>query len=315
MNDVTAATEVHRLPVATLADGTDVGICLHEIRGRLGDGPTVGVCAAIHGNEPTGAQIAFEVAQRFAPGAFRGRLLLLPVANPPSFQANRRHSPIDDLNLNRLFPGTSDGWISERLAATITEHLLERVDVFIDLHSGGDRPTVDYVYIHNAEELSRGFGSRILYRANPTKVGTMFSGTSVAVTTAREVPSVVVELGGGGIDQRVYIERGVRGVTNILRLVGVLNDPPDSPPEQVVADSIVTVRPGAGGWLETVAPPLGDAIGADAPLGRIVSPYSFEVLEELRNPADDGVMVLSHLTRNLVQPGDYGYMIATGITA
>ncbi len=104
-----------------------------------------------------------------------------------------------------------------------------------------------------------------------------------------------------------------RGTTNILRLLEMQDGEPEPPPEQVVADSIVTIRPAEGGWIETVAPKLGDPVQSDATLGRIVSPYSFDVLEEIRNPAGDGVMVLSHLTRNRVQPGDYGYMVATGI--
>ena len=44
-------------------------------------------------------------------------------------------------------------------------------------------------------------------------------------------------------------------------------------------------------------------------LGRIVSPYTFEELEVIENPVEDGVMILSHLTRNLVQPGDYAFMV------
>ena len=134
---------------------------------------------------------------------------------------------------------------------------------------------------------------------------------SVGVTEGRGVPSVVVELGGGVVDQRPYVERGVRGVTNILRLVGVLDQEPEPPPEQIVVDSIVTIRPGEGGWLETAAPELGDPVQAGAMLGRVVSPYSFEVLEEILNPVGNGVMILSHLTRNLVQPGDYAYMVGS----
>ena len=41
----------------------------------------------------------------------------------------------------------------------------------------------------------------------------------------------------------------------------------------------------------------------------MVSPYSFEELEVIRNPVPDGWMVLAHLSHNLVQPGDYGYMV------
>ena len=298
--------------VTTLANGADVALHLHDLHGA-GDGPTVGICAAIHGNEPTGTEIVLEVARRLHEEKFRGRLLLLPVANPPAFEANRRHTPIDDQNLNRLFPGKKHGWFSEQLAEAITEEFLTKVDVLIDLHSGGDRPTVDYVYIRNAEELSRSFGSRVLYRADPAQAGTMFAGTSIGVTEQRGIPSVTVELGGGLVDQTPYIERGVWGVINMLRWLEVVDGPAESPPEQILVSGIETIRPRHGGFLETVAPPLGQSIGAGDGLGRVVSPYTFEVLEEIQNLVPNGVMILSHLTRNLVQPGDYGYMVGVRV--
>ncbi len=302
-----------QLKVATLANGTDLALHLHEFRGDLGDGPTVGICAAIHGNESTGTQIVLELVRHVARQSFRGRLVLLPVANPLAFEANRRHTPVDEQNLNRLFPGAPDGWVSEQLAHVITENVLNRVDAVIDLHSGGDRPTVDYVYIKNDETLSRSFGSRVLYQANAGKAGTQFDGTSVTVAEARGIPAVTVELGGGLIDQAPYIERGVRGVLNMLRVLNVIDEQPAEPPEQTVVDSITTVRPHQGGFLETAAPALGERIEAGDVLGRVVNPYTFEVLEEILNPVPNGIMILSHLTRNLVQPGDYGYMVGSPV--
>jgi hypothetical protein len=49
-------------------------------------------------------------------------------------------------------------------------------------------------------------------------------------------------------------------------------------------------------------------------LGRVVSPFSFEVLEEMRSPFD-GVMILTHPTLHRVEPGDYGYMVGELATA
>ena len=123
----------------------------------------------------------------------------------------------------------------------------------IDLHSGGDRPTVDYVYIKNDEALSRSFGSRVLYRARSGKTGTQFDGTSVTVAEGRGIPAVTVELGGGLIDQAPYVERGVRGVYNMLRTLNVIDAPLEPPPDQIVVDSITTIRPHQGGFLETQA--------------------------------------------------------------
>jgi predicted deacylase len=302
-------TDMRRVVVTTLANGTEIALYLHELVGGAGDGPTVGLCAAIHGNEPTGSEIVLELARRFACRKFRGRLLLLPVANPPAFEANRRNTPVDDMNLNRLFPGNEGGWFSDQLASTITSEFLTQVDVLIDIHAGGDRPTVDYIYIRNAEELSRAFGSKVLYRADPSKAGTMFEGTSISVTEAKDVPSVTVELGGGQIDQSPYVERGVRGVTNILSTLEMLDEPPAPRPDQIVVNSIQTIRPRVGGFLESECPPLGETIEKDAVLGRVVSPYTFEELEVIQNPVPKGIMILSHLTRNVVQPGDYGYMV------
>jgi predicted deacylase len=300
---------LRKIPLAAMADGGEMALYLHEVRGLVGPGPKVGICAGIHGNERTGTEIVLEIARRFRSGRFRGSLLLLPVADPPAFASNRRHAPVDDLNLNRLFPGDGRGWFSDHLAQVITSEFLEKVDVLLDLHSGGDRPTVDYIYIRNAEELSRAFGSRILYRQTEGKEGTIFSGTSVGVAEKRGIPAVTVELGGGLVDQRPYVERGVRGIGNILAKLGMIDETPAPLPEQKVVSSIVTIRPRMGGFLETEAPPLGEAIAEGAVLGRVVSPYTFEELEVIRNPMRNGIMILSHLTRNVVEPGDYGYMV------
>ena len=139
-----------------------------------------------------------------------GRILLLPVANPRAFAVNKRYTPIDELNLNRQFPGSTSGWYSDHLAAAITQEFLEKIDIHIDLHAGTDRPTVDYVYIMNDEVLSRAFGSSVLYRPKEGLAGTTYSGTTKSVTVdRRKIPSVVVELGGGIVAQEPYVTRGV----------------------------------------------------------------------------------------------------------
>ena len=59
----------------------------------------------------------------------------------------------------------------------------------------------------------------------------------------------------------------------------------------------------------TEAPALGDEIAGGAIVARVVSPYTFEELEVIRNPVPRGIMILSHLTTDVVHPGAYGYMI------
>ena len=302
-------TTLHRVPVATLTSGMELALYIHEIAGTRGDGPTLGISAAVHGDEPTGTRTVMEIARLYGGGDFRGRLLLLPVANPLAFEANRRATPRDAQNMNRLFPGSSGGWMTEQVAAVMTSSFLEKIDAYVDLHTGTDRPTVDYVYIHNAENLSRAFGSKVLYRAEAGREGTSYEGTSKTVTQGRGVPSVTVELGGGLIDQDPYVARGVAGVQNIMRHLGMLEADPTPAPAQTVVHGIAVIRPRAGGFLFTEAPPLGENIAGGTVLGRVVNPHTFQEVDAIENPVKTGIMILSHLTTNLVQPGDYGYMV------
>lgn len=293
----------------THADGSDAVLFMHELVGEK-DGPTVGLSAAIHGNENTSSQAMLDIFRAVKDLPLKGRILMLPVANARAMAVNHRFTPIDELNLNREFPGNRSGNYTQQLAAAITEEFLEKIDVHIDLHAGTDRPTVDYVYIWTDEALSRAFGSTILYRPAESKEGTVFSGTTKAVTIdKRGIPCVVVELGGGIVDQTPYVKRTVDGVLNMLRHLGVIEGDVQPPPKQVVVNSIATIRPTQAGWLEPLCPPLGERIGKGDLLGRVVSPYSFKTLEEIPTPFDDGIMILSHLSRNLVESGDYGFMV------
>ena len=301
-------TTVRRVPMTTLTSGMELALYIHEMRGTLGDGPTLGLSAAIHGDEPGGIHMIMEIARRYGGGNFRGRLLLLPVANPLAFEAYSRNTPLDAQNMNRLFPGNPGGRFTEQLVALITSEFLNVIDVYIDIHTAA-QPTVDYIYILNAEDLSRSFGSRVLYRFEASRAGPTYEGVTTSVTLARGVPSVTVELGGGMIDQTPYIARGVPGIENIMRTLGMLDGEPTPPPEQIVVPAITMVRLKTGGFLYTEAPPLGDEIAGGAVLGRVVSPYTFEELEVIRNPVDQGIMILSHLTTGLVQPGEDGYMV------
>jgi hypothetical protein len=299
---------LHRIPFVHLADGSQATLTVHQVGD--GKGPIIGISGAIHGNEPTGSEIILEVFRLLRNIPVSGSIWLLPVANPHAFAKNRRFTPLDEINLNREFPGDFGGTYSQKLADVLAREFLGRIDVHIDLHSGTDRPTVDYVYINNDEALCRSFGSRVLYRPKEGMAGTTFSGTTKAVTIDRRgIPAAVIELGGGIIDQRPYVARGVAGVLNMLRHLKAIPGPVTPPPEQIVVRSITLVRPTHGGWLETEAPPLGEPIAGGAVLGRIVSPYTFEELEVICNPVKRGIMILSHLTRNLLESGDYGYMI------
>jgi predicted deacylase len=299
-----------RIPLTVLASGAEVGLVVHELVGRRGTGPTLGLSAAIHGDEAVGVEILYHLRRRLDPAALRGRVLMLPCANPLAYQANTRNTPLDMTNLNRVFPGDPSGWFTEHLADTITRRFLLELDAYVDLHAGGAYPTVDYVYVFTDERLSRSFGSRFLYRpAQP------FQGTAAGVVAGRGRPAMVVELGGGDVDQAEYVARGVQGLFNVMQALEMLPGAPLPLPAQVVLTEMATIRPRAGGLLVPTVTELGRELGPSAELGRVVHPQTFAELEVIRTPYLRNVSILVHRTADVVEPGSYGYMIGNLETA
>ncbi|HWL82811.1 MAG TPA: succinylglutamate desuccinylase/aspartoacylase family protein, partial [Roseomonas sp.] len=104
---------------------------------RNGDGPTALFVSGNHGDEYEGQVALTNLVQSLRPEQIRGRVIILPTANYPAALAGNRVSPLDNLNLNRIFPGDPDGSVTQQIAWFISEQLVPRADLVCDLHSGG----------------------------------------------------------------------------------------------------------------------------------------------------------------------------------
>jgi len=121
-------------------------------------GPTVLVQAGIHGDEVAGVHALQELLEEGLRPA-RGRLLVVPIMNPPAYRARRRF--VDGgLDLNRAFPGDAGHARYEpRLARIFMDLVLEeRPALVATLHESQKRydPAV-----------SPSFGQTLVYGVSP----------------------------------------------------------------------------------------------------------------------------------------------------
>jgi predicted deacylase len=267
----------------------------------------------VHGDEPLTNEVIRRVLTSIDPAQLRGTILAVPVVNSLAFEALSRHTPIDMLDLNRNFPGSPSGWLSEQIAHVLSTRFVAQLDVHLDLHTGGIFPTVDYVYIFDkSRDLSLAFGSSFLFEpAQP------YQGTFAVPAAAKGIPFFTAELGGGSFLDAHYLEHGVRGVMNVLKQLKMLDGEIVRPPRQTIVTEMAVVRPRVGGVLypEVGLDQLGQEVAGGTLLGRVVSPYTFETLEEIRAPFDRGYMILLRGAMMRVNPGDYGYMVANAESA
>jgi hypothetical protein len=297
-------------PVSTLASGHELSIAVLTITGAK-PGPCVGVSAMIHGDEIEGLLIARELWHTLDPAELSGSVWLMPVANPLAMEAISRNTPIDMLDMNRLFPGQVDGWLSEQQAHVISTEFIGRIDYLIDIHAGGTFPWVDYCYVVNDENFSRAFLSELLY-----KPSVMYQGTTATTAMARNVPTTVVEIGGGYQDQQEHLGNGVRGVLNMLRYAGVAAGEVESRKGQLLLREMKVMRPRHGGLCvphQRLSP--GTWLEGRRRLAEIVSPYTFETLETMMTPFEKNVVVLARNFMTRIHPGDYAFMIGNGATS
>lgn len=101
----------------------------------LAPGPALIVLGAVHGNEVCGAEALVRAVDDLAQGRLvleRGRLTLLPVANPLAYRLGRRGG---ERNLNRHFTPRSDPRDYEDRVTQVLAPLLAAHDALLDLHS------------------------------------------------------------------------------------------------------------------------------------------------------------------------------------
>jgi predicted deacylase len=186
-------------------------------------GPTLALTGGIHGDEFEGPAAILRFIDSLDPAQLRGRVLAMPVANPPALRAISRTSPLDGANLARVFPGRGDGDLSERIAAAIENEVIAKADFFIDLHTGGVRyamPTMAGYYTGDPRSLAsaRAFGAPVIWGHDMIPPGRTLSSC-----LDHDIPFLYTEgRGGGRVDafDAMVFERGLR---NVARHLGMLD--------------------------------------------------------------------------------------------
>lgn len=133
-SDATSSGEAPALPVT-------------EITGAA-PGPTVAFVAGVHGGKVAAIHALDGLRQLLSARVVRGRVLLVGPANLAGYRAGlAQTSPDDSLNLNRVFPGRTDGRPTERLAARLMRDIVSESDYLVDLHgSDGDEAVGRFAY-------------------------------------------------------------------------------------------------------------------------------------------------------------------------
>jgi hypothetical protein len=292
MTAAPGTTASGELAVPARAGDSGAAIPISIIHGAR-PGPVLALTAGVHGMEYPPILALQRVLKRVDPKTLSGTLVLVHVANMPSFLARTiYYSPADGKNLNRVFPGKADGTLSERIAHTITREVIERATHLVDLHCGdGNESLRPYSYwittgkpevaeAGRAMALAFGMDHIIVDRERPLDPSSSMYVSNTAIT--RGTPALTIESGGMGRTDEESIARIERGIAGLMKHLGMSPDGPAQVEQPIFLERSEVLRSSATGIFYPVVE-KGHTVAQGTLIGRITD-FHGRTLEEIRAP-------------------------------
>ncbi len=250
-----------------------------------GQGKRLCVVTGIHGDELEGQYVCFLLSQILNRQLrqLHGTVEIYPAVNPLGIDSIQRGIPGFDLDMNRTFPGSDSGDMTEFVARKVMEDV-SGADVVFDIHASNifltempqirinelhraqlvplaEQADVDFIWVHGASTVLE---STFAYSLNST-------GT----------PCLVVEMGVGMRLTGEYGQQLTNGILNVMKNLGMWDGP-----VQPVRTPLVSAEPDEVEFLNAPCSGMfmktrkqGTWVKKGETVGYIFDPFRGEVLE------------------------------------
>jgi len=249
------------------------------------------IVTGTHGDELEGQYVCARLAHILNEGKHKlsGIVDIYPALNPLGIDSITRGFPMFDLDMNRIFPGSSSGSLAEVAAFDIIRDI-EGADMCIDIHSSNiflrEIPqariseqnevallpyavmlNIDLVWIHSS--------------------ATVLESTLAHSLNIRGVKTLVVEMGVGMRITESYCTQLVDGILNLLRELGMWGgETVRTRPALVSKDHNVGFINSDAGGIFIPRAAHGSHVNTGDCIGSVIDPLTGSVVEEEFAPCD-----------------------------
>ena len=256
-----------------------------------GNEKRISIVTGIHGDELEGQYVCYEIQRRIneSPGMLTGIIDLYPALNPLGIDSITRGIPHFDLDMNRTFPGNSEGSMAEYVASKIIEDV-QGSDLCIDIHASNiflreipqvrinemceetlvpfaKRLNVDYIWVHGA--------------------ATVLEATFAHSLNTIGTPVLVVEMGVGMRVTKEYCKELVDGIFVEMKDLGIWQGEVIEPKEPIISTDgeVHYLNAGfAGVFISTVE--QWTSVKKGEKIGEIIHPLEGVIMEEVFSDCD-----------------------------
>lgn len=250
-----------------------------------GSGKRICVVTGIHGDELEGQYVCFLLGQILNrhPELLHGSVEIYPAVNPLGIDSIQRGIPGFDLDMNRTFPGSDSGDMTEYVAQKVVADLAG-ADLVFDIHASNifltevpqirvnqlhqdtllplaQQANVDFIWVHGASTVLE---STLAYSLN--SIGT---------------PCLVVEMGVGMRLTGEYGQQLTNGILNVMKNLGMWDGPVEPVGTPIVSadpDEVDFLNaPCSGMFMKTKD--QGTWVKKGETVGYIFDPFKGEIIE------------------------------------
>ena len=287
------------IPIPQLYTHTPMEMPVHVLRGKK-EGPTLFVCAAVHGDELNGVEIIRRLVQKLNFKNIHGTLIAIPIVNVYGVLNHSRYLP-DRRDLNRSFPGTEKGSLASRLANLLLTECIEKSTHAIDLHTGAlHRSNIPQIRgdLNNPQtmQMAEAFGVPVVINSK------IRDGSLRDAADELGIPTIVYEAGEALRFDEAAIKAGVRGIRRVMQKLAMLTTSPKSTSriEPLVVNSSSWARAPISGIFHSLTK-LGQIVSRGERIGIIADPFG---ATEVDIEAAYTGMVIGRTFLPLVNEGD-----------
>lgn len=245
------------LHIATDGMGMPIHVPVIVARGRKA-GITLGLTAALHGNELNGIPVIQRVLREIDVKKLKGTIIGIPVLNVPSLVRKKRRF-IDGTDLNHIMPGKEEGNVSQVYAYRVFHAIIKNFDYLIDLHTASFGRVNSY-YIRADMEIKSTRTMALLQNAQIIVHNPPNDGTLRGAAEDLGIAAITVEVGDPNRFQKGMIRSGLAGIHNVLQYLDMTEGEIEQPEKPaVICKTSFWIYTDKGGILN-VHPAVADTV-------------------------------------------------------
>ena len=284
---------IETIASAALAVGEDLNIRKKRIKNGTGR-TRLSLVTGTHGDELEGQYLTYLVGSYLEKhiDMLDGIIDIYPALNPMGIDSITRGIPMFDLDMNRVFPGSKDGTMTEVICNSIVEDILGS-DMCVDIHSSNiflkEIPQIR-ISVPTAEALIPYAEMMNVDLIWVHESATVLESTLAHTLNSRGTKTLVVEMGVGMRITKEYCYQLFDGVLNLMKNLGMWKGDVNRihKPLLSVNRNVGFVNSDAAGIFVPCVN-FGDTVRKGEHIGDVVDPLSSQIVENV-NAVSDGII-------------------------